>query len=228
MVPSVRNPAPLVLVESELLFSQSLKYLIESTMPGASSVIEASSVSEALRALATSPTALLLTEIDLGGPSGIELLLEIRRRQLPARCGVLTRERSVIALQRALGAGAQVLISKNAPTAELRAGLENLRAGRPYRSEELQGLLNEQLGNIGTESSDGGYHAKDPLAPLSPREREIFHQLASGLQNSTIAKKLFISPRTVETHRARIVRKLNLSSNAELIRYAIRHNLTNV
>ncbi|MCB0347089.1 MAG: response regulator transcription factor, partial [Bdellovibrionales bacterium] len=55
---------------------------------------------------------------------------------------------------------------------------------------------------------------------------EIFHLLADGMQNASIAKKLFISPRTVETHRARVVRKLGLNSNAELIRFAIKWGLS--
>jgi len=65
-------------------------------------------------------------------------------------------------------------------------------------------------------------------APLSKREREMFFLLAEGLPNRTIAKRLFISPRTVETHRARVIKKLGLKSNADLIRFALRHGLVSL
>lgn len=67
---------------------------------------------------------------------------------------------------------------------------------------------------------------QNAIKPLSEREREIFQLLAEGMQNATIARKLFISPRTVETHRARIVRKLGLKTNGDIIRFAIRNGLT--
>ena len=65
----------------------------------------------------------------------------------------------------------------------------------------------------------------EALALLSKREREVFYLLADGIPNRVIAKQLFVSPRTVETHRARVIKKLGLNSTAGLIRYAIRHNL---
>ncbi len=65
----------------------------------------------------------------------------------------------------------------------------------------------------------------EALALLSKREREVFFLLADGVPNRIIAKQLFVSPRTVETHRARVIKKLGLSSTAGLIKYAIRHQL---
>ncbi len=63
------------------------------------------------------------------------------------------------------------------------------------------------------------------LAPLGEREREVFQLLVDGLPNRSIAARLKISPRTVETHRARILKKLDCASNAELVKYAVRHRL---
>lgn len=64
-----------------------------------------------------------------------------------------------------------------------------------------------------------------PLEPLSPREREVFYKLCEGGKNKQIGQELSISPRTVETHRARILRKLNVGSVAQLVRFAIRNGL---
>lgn len=65
----------------------------------------------------------------------------------------------------------------------------------------------------------------DALSLLSKREREVFYLLADGIPNRIIAKQLFVSPRTIETHRARVIKKLGLTSTAGLIKYAIRHQL---
>jgi len=65
----------------------------------------------------------------------------------------------------------------------------------------------------------------DPLEPLSRREIEVFYLLCDGLKNKAIGQKLFISPRTVETHRSRIMRKLGFKNFAELLRFGIRNSL---
>lgn len=89
---------------------------------------------------------------------------------------------------------------------------------------EVAGELTYQEGNgaLTVRADEGG---EDPLKGLSKREREVFQLLAEGIPNRIIAKKLFVSPRTVETHRARVIRKLGVISTAGLIRYAIKHNL---
>ncbi|MCC6955134.1 MAG: helix-turn-helix transcriptional regulator, partial [Deltaproteobacteria bacterium] len=93
--------------------------------------------------------------------------------------------------------------------------------GEQYFSHDIRSLLPQR--DVKTMQQGGGV---DPLEALSPREREIFHLLAGGMQNAAIARKLFISPRTVETHRARIVRKLGIRTNSELIRFAIKNEVT--
>ena len=74
-------------------------------------------------------------------------------------------------------------------------------------------------------AADAAAHAKAASDPLSEREREVLRLLALGHTNQEIAKMLFISVRTAETHRAHIMQKLNLQSRAELVRYAIAHDL---
>ena len=112
-------------------------------------------------------------------------------------------------------------LTKSVSNEELFEALESVVSGERYLQKEYS-----ELGEV--TRNDGPLKIEkfhDPLGPLSPREREIFNLLAGGLQNTDIAKKLYISPRTVETHRARVVRKLGLSSNGELIRFAIKHGL---
>lgn len=185
---------------------------------------QAGDVPEALSLLEEQPSDVLITEIALEGPSGIELLLELKRRKLSKiRAIVLSQVDSADMVRQALLAGAQGYILKSCSLEELRQGLQAALTNRRFLPSALA-----HLGDIDENTFELGGRSKpnDPLANLSPREREIFHLLANGLQNTVIAKKLFISPRTVETHRARIVRKLELTSNGELIRFAIKHGLT--
>ncbi len=217
------GPVSVTLVDPEHLVRLALGRVIESI--GSFEVVaEASDLPEALATLESRPTDLLITEIALPGPSGLELLLELQRRKLlKVRPLVLSQVDSADMVRQALLAGAHGYILKNCSLDELEEGLHAALTNRRYLPSTIA-----HLGDISENTFELGVRGRpdDPLASLSPREREIFHLLANGLQNTVIAKKLFISPRTVETHRARIVRKLELSSNGELIRFAIKHGLT--
>lgn len=211
------------LVDPDHLVRLALGRVIES-LGSFKIVSEASDVQEALAVLESNPTDLLITEIALPGPSGLELLLELKRRKFTkVRALVLSQVDSADMVRQALLAGAQGYVLKNSTLDELAEGLRATLTSRRYLPSTIA-----HLGDITENNFELGSRDKpdDPLANLSPREREIFHLLANGLQNTVIAKKLFISPRTVETHRARIVRKLDVNSNGELIRFAIKHGLT--
>lgn len=114
---------------------------------------------------------------------------------------------------------------KTSELEDLKLAMSALGESREYFVSEVAGIreaLNQgRLVDFDDRSSDA-------ISCLSPREREIFSYIAMGLPNVQIAKKLYISPRTVETHRAQIVRKLHLKSNGELIRFAIKNGLTTV
>jgi len=129
----------------------------------------------------------------------------------------LTRSNSHEIAEQAFKAGAQAFLTKNTTEDELRKAIEVVASGSPFPTEGLAAALDNGTADIKS--------GEDPLGILSTREREVFHLLANGLQNSSIARKLLISPRTVETHRARIVQKLGIHSNAELIHFAVDYGL---
>lgn len=184
-------------------------------------IAETTSAEETLSSVEQHNPAVLILELALPGPSGIEVLQELRRRKHKVRTLVASSLDSDHLVRCALKAGALGYVPKWCSLDEFSAGLQSVVENKTYLPERLSHLRGTQLGDGREEEL-----LDDPLAPLSTREREIFHLLASGLQNSVIAKKLFISPRTVETHRARVVRKLGLCSNSELIRFAIKHGLS--
>ncbi|MCB0324973.1 MAG: response regulator transcription factor [Bdellovibrionales bacterium] len=211
-----------LLVDAEDLVRYAIKQLID-FLESFEVVAEARDMNAALTMIDQSKPDIVLTEIALPGPSGLEFLLELQRKGLSdVRPVVLSQVDSPDMIRQALIAGAQGYVLKSGSFDHLVQGLEAARNNRKYLPPEL-GALGELPTNAYELSK---IRPDDPLAPLSAREREIFHLLANGLQNTVIAKKLFISPRTVETHRARIVRKLGLTSNGELIRFAIKHGLT--
>ncbi len=146
------------------------------------------------------------------------IVLETRLPELPSIPNgipilVMLAEDSDCEVQRALKLGARSVLSKNAPIAEFEEALERAARGESYVSPVLNELFTEQR------SLRGQYEA------LTPREKEILAKIAEGLKNKDIAKHLFISPRTVDTHRTNILKKLEVRTNADLVRVAALHGL---
>lgn len=213
-----------LLVDPHTLVRSGIRLLVNA-VPGYHVIAEADSLEAALQSIERMKVDLVLTEIALQGQSGLEMLAEMRRRHADhPRIIVLSMLDSPEVIKRALGSGACCYLSKDGESEEISRGLNAAACNERYLSPSIA-----QYGTATVSASaDGGERSGDPLKELSTREREIFHFLASGLQNNVIAKRLHISPRTVETHRARIVRKLGLASNGELIRFAIKHGLSSV
>ncbi len=186
-------------------------------------VAQTSRASEAIPAIEEFKPSLYVLDIELPRRSGIELVHELRRRGILVPTIVLTHIADRHTCDSAINSGALAYLLKSDPVDEFKECFGSMKRGRPHISKSLQ------TGHyLDSRPRLAGNHSNDPLEPLSPREREVFHLLADGLQNSQIAKKLFISPRTVETHRARVVRKLGLKTNGEIIRFAIKNGLSMV
>jgi two-component system response regulator NreC len=150
--------------------------------------------------------------LDLGMPdrgSGIEALGRLHRE---TRIVVLTVNDDPAFAKRVLDSGAVGLVLKEMADSDLPAAVRDASRGRHYVSPLLAAKL-----------SDG--QPRNNADKLTPREREVLRLIALGHTSVEIAKKLGLSPRTIETHRARIHRKLGLDTRAELVRYALRHDL---
>lgn len=212
----------ILLVHAHTLFRSALAFRLNN-IPAFWVTREASSYQEALLALKKELPHILLTDFLLPGRSGFDLIQEIQRLQLPLKVLVLSCFDNSRTVELALSAGAQGYVLGTANFEEFLAAVDDVAAGKLYLPPQFE-HLRQQFANPYQQKLI--LHKLDPLAPLSEREREIFYLLADGLPNAVIAKKLQISPRTVETHRARIVRKLGVHSNAELIKFAIRHSLS--
>jgi two-component system response regulator NreC len=150
------------------------------------------------------------------GQTGIEGVPLVLKEAPQAKVLVLSMQDDPRYVQEAFAAGAVGYILKEAVDAELVRAIERVAAGEHYVHPELGARL------IAAEAEA---KAREEADPLSDREREVMRLLALGHTNQEIAKMLYISVRTAETHRAHIMQKLRLSTRAELVRYAIDQGL---
>jgi DNA-binding NarL/FixJ family response regulator len=175
-------------------------------------VAEASDARAALEMAERADIDVALVDIQMNGTSGIALTRELRRREFQRPILMLTMHAEPEFVFDAFDAGASGYALKSAGQDELVDAVRTVTGGHRY--------VSPSLGLTAVEPLKGGV-----LAALSPREREIFHLLVEQRDNQAIATELFISPKTVETHRGRILKKLHCSNLAGLIRFAARHHL---
>lgn len=153
--------------------------------------------------------------LDLGMPdhgSGIDALARLHSEARDTRIVVLTMNDDPAYAKRVLDNGAAGLVLKEMADSDLPAAVREVAHGKGYLSPLLAvKLRGEKPGSDGDK--------------LTPREREVLRLIALGHTSVEIAQKLGLSPRTIETHRARIHRKLGLDTRAELVHYALRHEL---
>ena len=151
---------------------------------------------------------LILLDLLLPRKSGYDAIPELAQVAPNARVIVISSQAAPSSVRRALSAGASGYLPKQASDGDLVTAIRRVADGGAYVEPELGAKL----------VVDAGTHA---LNPLSERERDIVHLLALGHTNQEIGKKLFISVRTVDTHRAHIMRKLELETRAELVMFAL-------
>src|SRR3954470_19101228 len=202
-----RTKTTVVIADDHTVVRQGLRLLIDNE-PGLQVIAAAGTVPDAERmAKAHRPTVLVL-DLNMPGGSSLEAIPRLREQVAVV---VLPMQDDPAFARQALQAGARGVVLKEAADEELLEAIRLAAAGETY--------LNPRLG------------AKTPAAPpaedgpLSARETDVLRLIALGHTNTEIAEQLFLSTRTVETHRAHIQRKLSLNTRAELVRYALDHGL---
>ncbi len=159
-------------------------------------------------------------DISMPGMNGLAVT-EVLRRELPQiKVLILSVHNNREYIFRVIQAGAHGYVSKEAPPEEVLRAIEQVYGGEPFFSEDIaRAALNEFV-------SSGG--KKEPFAQLTSREREVLVLIAEGKSNKEIADRLGIGVRTIETHRERIMRRLNIHSVAGLTKYAIANGLVSL
>jgi DNA-binding NarL/FixJ family response regulator len=200
-----------LLVDDHAVVRAGIRMLLES-QSGVEVVAEASSAEEALALGLDRDPDVIVTDLSMAGLRGASVVEAFAGRFPDALIQVLSMVDSPTDVRRALDAGARGYILKGAAAAELPDAIARILKGEPY----VQPALGALLASHG--SRDASY--ADPVAALTEREREVLKLLALGHTNPEIASRLFLSPRTVESHRANIQRKLGVRSRADLVRAA--------
>jgi len=163
-----------------------------------------------------------VTVLDIGMPllNGIEATRQIVRRLPASRILILSMHADEAYIIQALKAGARGYMLKDSADADLIRGVSAVAAGKSFFSPAVSKVM---LDDYVRHLAEKG--VADRFETLSEREREIFQLIAEGHSNKAIADLLFVSPATVETHRAHILQKLDVHNTAELVLYAVRRGV---
>lgn len=205
------EPIRIVIADDHAIVRRGLKQLLENE-DGFAVVAEADDVDSARRYLRGHHPHVLVLDLNMPGESSIEAIPKLREEFPDTQIVVLTMQNEPAYARSALGAGVLGYVLKESADAELVEAIRAAVAGEHY--------LNPRLGaKVAAEPPPG------PPDGLSERELEILRLIALGYTNSQVAEELFLSVRTVETHRAHIQQKLGLSDRAELVRYALDRKL---
>lgn len=209
---SPRGPVRVLLADDHPLVRAGVRKVLEQ-QPLVTVVGEAGDGEEALKLLRELDPDLLVLDLNMPNRDGFAVLREARDAAPGVRILVLTMHASVEYVARAVREGADGYLLKDTAVKDLAAAIESVTAGRPYYSEPAQKALADLLRRPADESSR--------LGRLTAREREVLAGVARGQTTKEIASEFSISTRTVETHRAAIMRKLDIRSIALLTQFAI-------
>jgi DNA-binding NarL/FixJ family response regulator len=191
-----------------------------SAQPDLSVVGEAETGEEAVRAADELHPDVILMDVSMPRMNGLEAIAELRRRSLAAKVLVVTMHSNPEYISQVVQLGARGYLLKDTAPREFVAAIKAVHAGQAYFGPPASRVLADRMAR-GSEAETG----RGALVVLSDREREVLTLIAKGYRNKEIASQLGLGVRTVETHRERVMRKLNLHSVADLTRYAIARGL---
>jgi two-component system response regulator NreC len=211
----VSDPTRVLIVDDHAVVRAGLRLLLERE-DDIEVVAEAGSADEGVRAARLEKPDVIVLDVVMPGRSGIEAAGEMIQAAKGARILVLSMQDDPTYVREAFAAGASGYMLKEAADAELVHALREVATGGRYVHPTLGARLAQAEVEAARRAADD---------PLSDREREVLRLLALGHTNQEIAKQLFISVRTAETHRAHIMQKLGLGTRAELVRYALANGL---
>jgi DNA-binding NarL/FixJ family response regulator len=182
-------------------------------------VAQVGSGREAVEKLSLLKPDIALIDLELTDMLALEVIKRTVQAQVPTRCAVFSARRDRKTVTDALKCGASAFILKSATRQQLDEALRNLMEGGIYVSPQIE---------LATIVYEGQQHQRtvDPLDSLSSREFQVFSLLVEGIRAKEIAARLTLSPKTVDTYRASLMRKLEIHDVAGLVKFAMQRNLT--
>jgi len=214
-----KQPAALLLADDFTLLREGLAAICERL--GAYRVVaQCSDGNQARQALAESTPDLAVIDFNLPAVSALELLAELRESGSSVRTVIMAAQRDRKVVMESLRAGARGVLLESDSSAEVLLGLEQVMNGGVCLSPAFS--LPEVFGNEAAEEKQ----PPDPLDCLSTREFQVYSLLVDGVRAKEIAARLNLSPKTVDTYRASLMRKLNINHLPGLVRFAMEHEIT--
>jgi len=214
----------IIIIDDHPLFREGLKTII-SRDDRFKVIGEAGSGHEGLEITKKLKPDLVIVDISLPDQSGIQLTRDLRRLFSETKILIVSMHSKIDYIAEAFQAGATGYVVKESASERLLQGLKSVVKGDYYLDSSVSHAVVENLMKSPLKAAkitDADY------ASLTPREQEVMRFLAEGLSSKAVAEKLFISPKTVENHRANIMSKLGLHSTIELVRYAAKLGLIDV
>jgi two-component system response regulator NreC len=215
----MENRLRIVLVDDHTILREGLRALL-SAVPNFEILAEAADGREAVRCVEKLGPDLLLMDLSMPRMSGMDAISEIKKRFPATKIIALTVHKTEEYLMATLQAGVDGYVLKDATHDELVMAIHNVMAGKPYLSPGISGKVIEGY----LEGKEGSLSVSS-WQKLSQREREVLKLIAEGYKNKEIAEDLCISLKTVEKHRANLMKKLDLHNAATLTVYAMERGL---
>jgi len=212
------NPIRVLLADDHALVRAGIRALLNA-IEGVEVIAEAGNGREALQLIHDLQPDIVLLDVTMPGLSGLEVLEESKKQFPELRVIILTVHDAGEYAMQALRAGAAGYLLKSAAATELQLAIETVSRGETYVSDEVSRKTLLEYSRGPTEQ---------PLARLTPRQREILILIAEGLSTKDIGRSLNISVKTVESHRAQLMERLDIHDIASLVRYSIKMGLVKV
>lgn len=205
------RPTQVIIADDHSMVRAGLQRIVDNH-PGMRVAAQAVDGESTLARLADTPCDVLMLDLTMPPPNGPDLIARIRSRWPSLPILVVTMHSDPVIAQTALQAGANGYITKDSDPETLIGALSRVAAGERFlEAKMMEAMIFSPL------------KREVPHEKLSPRELQVLKRLAAGQSNSQIAHELFLSEKTISTHKAHIMTKLNLGSTADLVRYADQH-----
>jgi DNA-binding NarL/FixJ family response regulator len=208
----------LMLVDDHAILREGLRALLE-LEPDFNVVGEASSVDAAIEMATRLQPDVVLTDIGMPGRSGLALVRELRAVCPNVRVVLLTAHASEEYIRAGLDCSADGYVLKDSGHAELMTAIRTVATGQQFLCKAVAGRV------LASYLSRDERVAQNPLSAITGRERQVLTRIASGQSNKAVARDLNLSVKTVEKHRANLMRKLELHNAAGIARFALNHHL---
>jgi DNA-binding NarL/FixJ family response regulator len=216
-------PIKIILTDDHQVVRDGLKSML-SDIPDIQIIAQAATGNELFSILKTHKAEVLILDIELPDISGLEICSKVNNSYPDLKVLILSMYTGEEFIFKALAEGARGYLPKNTTRDELVEAIRSIANGKEYYSPMISEIMLKSY----IKSAKSKNSIDKDLHELSKRELEVLKMLAEGIPNFDIAEKLFISIRTVESHKSHIMQKLELHTTAELVKFAIRQKLIEI